>query len=191
MKQTKHAFTLVEILTVAAMICLIMAVIVVAYNGVYRSWATSNTIAAMKSAQLALEKFKLENGTFPTGSGTLGAMSDSNSKLADDLLQNCSPYSFKKDNNKVIVFDDFGDKPNKDKPNPANMQEIHYVHLAGSEDRDIFMLMSKGKDGAWGGEDDVIFLPFGLPGKSIKAGFYLCSTNESGNISGELEPLIE
>ena len=108
MKQTKHAFTLVEILTVAAMICLIMAVIVVAYNGVYRSWATSNTIAAMKSAQLALEKFKLENGTFPTGSGTLGAMSDSNSKLADDLLQNCSPYSFKKDNNKVWhIFQNF------------------------------------------------------------------------------------
>ena len=53
------------------------------------------------------------------------------------------------------------------------------------------MLMSKGKNGAWGGEDDIIFLPFGLPSKSLKAGFYFCNTNESGNISGELEPLIE
>jgi hypothetical protein len=132
----------------------------------------------------------LENGTFPTGKDTLGDMSASNSKLADDLLQNCSPYSFKI-GNKVIVFDDFGDKPNKDKPNPANMQEIHYVHLYNSEKRDIFMLMSMGKDGAWGGGDDVVFLPFGMPKKSIKAGSYLCSTNASGTITGELEPLAQ
>ena len=188
MKQVRHAFTLVEILTVTAMICLIMAVIVVAYNGVYRSWASGNTIAAMNSAQLALEKYKLEVGHFPTGSGKLsdvtGGGDDNMKKLRENLLQNCSPFSYQ-DGNKVVVFDDFGDKP------PKAPQEIYYVHLADSEKRDIFMLMSMGKDGAWGGNDDVVFLPFGLPGKSIKAGSYLCSTNASGTVTGELEPLAQ
>ena len=196
MKQVRHAFTLVEILTVAAMICLIIAVIVVAYNGVYRSWASGNTIAAMNSAQLALEKYKLEVGHFPTGSGKLSDVTSGNDdnmkKLREDLLQNCSPFSYQ-DGSKVVVFDDFGDKPDKNKPNLGKIQEIYYVHLAGtdSEKRDIFMLMSMGKDGAWGGDDDIVFLPFGLPSKSIKAGSYLCSTDADGKIEGELEPLAQ
>ena len=194
MKQVRHAFTLVEILTVTAMICLIMAVIVVAYNGVYRSWASGNTVAAMNSAQLALEKYKLEVGHFPTGSGKLSevtSVDDENmKKLREGLLQSCSPFSYQ-DGNKVLVFDDFGDKPDKNKSNLGKIQEIYYVHLAESEERDIFMLMSMGKDGAWGGGDDVVFLPFGMPKKSIKAGSYLCSTSESGTITGELEPLAQ
>ena len=66
-KQVKR-FTLVEILMVTGMICLLAALILVAYNGVYRSWASKNTIATMKAAHLALDRYMLENGSYPVQS---------------------------------------------------------------------------------------------------------------------------
>ena len=188
MKRVKHTFTLVEILTVAAMICLIMSVILVAYNGVYRSWATGNTIAAMKSAHLALDKFKLDYKYFPQGSGKLGKVAKDaddehpnegkNRSLVHNLLQNCSPYSYM-DGSDLLIFDDFGEKP------PKTPQEIYYV----SSRHDDFMLMSKGKDGVFGGNDDIVYLPYG--DNSRKPGFYRCSVTSSGVISGEVETLSE
>ena len=58
MKKQVKRFTLVEILMVTGMICLLAALILVAYNGVYRSWASKNTIATMKAAHLALDRWK-------------------------------------------------------------------------------------------------------------------------------------
>ena len=184
MKRVHHTFTLVEILTVAAMICLIMSVILVAYNGVYRSWATSNTIAAMKSAHLALDRYKLENGSYPAGNDTLGKIGNSNKRLQKDLLNDCSPYSFMNGND-LIIFDDFGDKPNKAKPTPDKLQEIYYVHIEG-DTRDTFMLISNGKDGKPSTNDEIIYLPHGR-GEDLKPGFYRCKVNSSGSIDGDGE----
>ena len=177
----KNRFTLVEILTVSAMICLVMAVILIAYNGIYRSWATKNTIATMKAAQLPLDKFKLENEMYPVNSGnTLGSAVHGEAVLKKELHQACSPFS-QMNGNTLLVFDDFGDK--------KAPQEIYYV--APVENRNTFMLMSKGKDGEWGGEDDIVFLPHGLESKNLKPGFYMCNATGSGTVSGEIEPIAQ
>ena len=108
MKQNIKSFTLVEILMVTGIICIIAALILVAYNGVYQSWSTGNTAAAMKSAHLALDKYMLENGSYPVAadSSELGKLCQKSKddsdiiktakdKLLEDLLQDCSPYSYK------------------------------------------------------------------------------------------------
>ena len=192
MKRARHTFTLVEILTVAAMICLIMSAILVAYNGVYRSWATGNTIAAMKSAHLALGKFKQQHGFFPQGSDTLGKVAKGadkahkfegkNNSLVHNLLQDCSPYSFM-NGDVLMIFDDFGNKPNKN--SQSGVKEIYYA----CSNQNDFKLMSMGKDGDWGGNDDIVYLPYG--DSTYKPGFYRCTTSGAGGISGEVEPLSE
>ena len=194
MKQNRHCFTLVEILMVTGMICMIAALIVVAYNGVYRSWSTGNTVATMKAAHLALDKYMLENNAYPVQAwdndtdGYLRFAVNSNApsvaKLAADLLQECAPYSYE-DNNHTVIYDDFGPKP------PATPHAIHYVfpYLNRS-----FALMSKGKDGAWGGDDDIIYLPVGDPANGLKPGFYNCSIQSaSGSIASyaNIEPIAQ
>ena len=89
MKRNRNCFTLVEILMVAGMICLVAALIVVAYNGIYRSWATGNTVAVMKGAHLALDRHMLENGSYPekTSQAALENVVTPKSKLALDLFQ--------------------------------------------------------------------------------------------------------
>ena len=184
MKKQIKRFTLVEILMVTGMICLIAALIVVAYNGVYRSWASKNTIATMKAAHLAIDRYMLENGSFPWANGNSGKLEfDVNSsdpeikKLAKALLQECTPYSYEK-SNKVIAFDDFGKK-----------EPIYYVFEHRSNK--TFALMSKGKDGEWGGDDDIIYLPKGDSNKHLKPGFYMCSSDSSGDIKNTVEPLAQ
>ena len=182
MKSQKKRFTLVEILMVTGMICLIAALIVVAYNGVYRSWASKNTVAAMKAAHLAIDRYIQANNSFPWDKGSSGKLEFATNssdpeinKLAKELLQNCSPYSYER-SNKVVIFDDFGKK-----------EPIYYVFEHKSNK--TFALMSKGKDGDWGGEDDIIYLPKGDSGANLKSGFYMCTSNASGNISGNTEPI--
>lgn len=183
MKKLQRRFTLVEILMVAAMICLIMAVILIAYNGVYRSWASGNTAAVMKSAQLPLDKYKQENnGVYPAGKGTLGSIVHDKETLKKELLQACSPLSYM-NGNTLQIFDDFGDKP------PKTPQEIYYI--SPLESRNTFMLMSMGKNGEWGGDDDIIFLPHGHDGHNLRSGFYVCNVNEDGTITGEIEPMAQ
>ena len=181
MKQHKSGFTLVEILMVTGMICLVIALILVTYNGVYRSWASKNTIAAMKGAHLALEKYMLENGSYPVDKDDLGkaAAKLSDKKLFNDLLQECAPFSYKNAANELWIFDDFGPKP------PETPNYIYYKFPVGNS----FALMSKGKDGNWGGDDDIIYLPVG--NGTLKPGFYLCTTNENGTVSGDVEPLAQ
>ena len=191
MKQKQKSFTLVEILTATAIICLLAAVILIAYNGIYRSWATANTVATMKSAHLALDRFALENTRYPTGIDRLGAVADSSEgspKLAKDLFQECAPYSFM-NGSELCIFDDFGTKPaagNNDSIN--NMKEIYYIYPYN--ETNTFVLASKGKNGDWQGDDDIIYLPFGLPG--TKPGFYYGNINVStGLVEGELEPIAQ
>ena len=194
MKQNRHCFTLVEILMVTGMICMIAALIVVAYNGVYRSWSTGNTVATMKAAHLALDKYMLENNAYPVqawNNGESGYLrfnktsnAPSTAKLALDLQQECAPYSYE-DGDYVVVFDDFGPKP------PNTPSAIHYVFPYGNRS---FALMSKGKDGNWGGDDDIIYLPAGDPAHGLKPGFYNCSIQSaSGNIASyeNIEPIAQ
>ena len=173
---------LLEILMVTGMICLIAALIIVAYNGVYRSWSSKNTVATMKAAHLAIDRYMLENGSFPWKKGDSGKLefvtnsSDQElNKFAKNLLQDCTPYSVEK-SNKVMVFDDFGKK-----------EPIYYVFEHRSNK--TFALMSKGKDGDWGGGDDIIYLPKGDSTKILKPGFYMCTSSTSGAIDGEIEPI--
>ena len=184
MKQRTDHFTLVEILMVTGMICLIAALIAVAYNGVYRSWATRNTIATMKAAHLALDKYMLENGAYPTSSkktlqDVVKDVTGNDSKLVNDLLQNCAPYS-QKDGNSVKIFDDFGDKDNP--------HHIYYVFPAANTAS--FALLSAGKDGNPGTDDDIIYLPAGCTSPNLKPGFYMGVTTASGGIS-DYEPLAQ
>lgn len=182
MKQAKRCFTLVEILMVTGIICLIAALILVSYNGIYRSWSTGNTIAAMKAAHLALDRYMLENGSYPESTPgsppesaseeTLQKVAGTDAKFVNDLLQSCSPYS-EKNGNKVKIFDDFGKK-----------EEIRYVFpVAGSNS---FALISYGKDGDDRTDDDIIYLPGGT--SSLKPGFYMGTTTAAGGVS-DPEPL--
>lgn len=182
MKQRKNHFTLVEILMVTGMICLIAALIAVAYNGVYRSWATRNTIAAMKGAHLALDKYMLEHGSYPRQTsreklGTVASGTAEGKQLINDLLQNCAPFA-QKDGTAVKVFDDFGDT--------ENIQEIFYVFPAANSTS--FALISSGKDGLPGTDDDIIYLPGG--NNTLKPGFYMGTATSDGAVS-EAEPLAQ
>ena len=181
MKRNKSVFTLVEILMVSGMICLIIALILVTYNGVYRSWASRNTIATMKAAHLALDRYMLENGSYPVAKDDLGKVAAdlTAKKLFNDLLQDCAPFCYKKAANELWIFDDFGKKP------PETPNYIYYKFPVNNS----FVLMSKGKNGDWGGDDDIIYLPVG--NGTLKPGFYLCSTNADGAISGDVEPLAQ
>ena len=188
MSSQKKRFTLVEILMVTGMICLIAALIVVAYNGVYRSWSSKNTIATMKAAHLALDRYMLENNGYPlqnwsnSSNGYLRFAVNSSDpaivKLAKDLLQDCAPYSYE-DNSRVIVFDDFGPKP------PNTPSAIHYVFPYGNS----FALISKGKNGAWGGDDDIIYLPTG--NGTLKPGFYTGKLDEGDGSIEDAEPIAQ
>ena len=190
MKKQVKRFTLVEILMVTGMICLIAALIIVAYNGVYRSWSSKNTIATMKAAHLALDRYMLENGSFPWKDGSSGRLefisnpgieSDlEKCKLAKGLLHDCTPYSVEH-NNKVTVFDDFGKK-----------EPIYYVFA--HQNNKTFALMSKGKNGKWGDDDDIIYLPKGDKDKNLKPGFYMCTTDEEGKLpssTDDIEPMAQ
>ena len=187
MKKQVKRFTLVEILMVTGMICLIAALIIVAYNGVYRSWSSKNTIATMKAAHLALDRYMLENGSYPWEKGSNGklefAVNSSDpelNKLAKWLLQDCTPYSTEK-SNKVTVFDDFGKK-----------EPIYYVF--DHRNNKTYALMSKGKNGAWGDDDDIIYLPKGDKDKNLKPGFYMCTSSADGSLptnNNDIEPLAQ
>jgi hypothetical protein len=76
------------------------------------------------------------------------------------------------------VFDDFGKK-----------EPVYYVFV--HRNNKTFALMSKGKDGEWGGNDDIIYMPKGDTTKNLKPGFYMCSSDESGDIKTEVEPLAQ
>ena len=199
MKQNKRSFTLVEVLVVAGIICIIAALILVTYNGVYQSWSTGNTAATMKSAQLALDKYMLENGSYPVeDNGTeLGKIcqkssTDSNvikaakDKLFNDLLQDCAPYSYKNSSTELWIFDDYGPKP------PKDPKEIFYRFPMDNSKG--FALFSKGKDGKWGNGDDVVYLSQG--DNNHKPGFYLCTVKDtSGKLSidtnEDVEPIAQ
>lgn len=180
MKKLIRQFTLVEILMVAGMICLIAAMILVAYNGVYRSWASRNTIATMKAAHLALDRYMLEHGAYPAAATrtTLRTVAGTDSKFVKDLLQECSPYSML-DGNNVVVFDDFG-------PHTGGVHQIEYVFPASGSNS--FALISAGKDGNFGTIDDIIYLPGG--NGSLKPGFYMGTTTNNGGVSN-VEPLAQ
>lgn len=177
MKQNKRSFTLVEILMVTGIICLIAALILVAYNGVYQSWSTGNTAAAMKAAHLALDKYMLENGSYPKQetADNLENVAGADTRLSRQLLQDCAPYSNKKSSGKVEIFDDFGKKA-----------AIKYVFPVSNSSS--FALISAGKDGSYYTEDDIIYLPGGTT--SIKPGFYTGKTTSSGGLS-DYEPIAQ
>lgn len=205
----RRHFTLVEILMVTGMICLIVALIAVAYNGVYRSWATRNTIAAMKATHLTLDRFNLANGYFPQTEITspehalgwqIKATGDSDydpaiNALARDLLQTVTPYAFAFTNQWVCVFDDFGPKPPS--ATAGQIHPIYYVYPYLNTG--TLALFSKGKDNAAGTSsdtDDIIYLPRGLNSGAynLKPGFYMVRVDKDGNINcdpEDIEPLAE
>lgn len=215
--RTGRGFTLVEILGITAIIAIIVYLVVVGYNGVYRSWATRNTIAAMKNVHLVLDKFRHEYGYFPVKSTSTAypvplsfyQSGHGNSKpfryttdgnfrvLGRQLVQQVHPYAREFTGGVIKVFDDFGPRDDVDGVHP-----IHYTYpylTTGT-----FALFSKGKDGRWGregfknyDEDDIIYLPAGLElsdGVHLRPGFYLVRLNDSGVIQGsadDIEPLAQ
>ncbi len=196
-RRSGRRFTLVEILMVTGMICIIAALIIVTYNGVYRSWSTGNTVAAMKNIHLALDRFRLANGYLPeqTSPDKL-AFSTADSDpvrqvLARDLLTTVAPYAFEFSDHTVGVFDDFGPKP----PTAlkADIHSIYYIYPY--KNTGTFALFSLGKDGVAGGDtDDIIYLPGGLAANGLKPGFYMVKLNVGGDIAcdnDDIEPLAD
>ena len=216
--RTGRGFTLVEILGITAIIAIIVYLVVVGYNGVYRSWATRNTIAAMKNVHLVLDKFRHEFGYFPVKSTSVGtdgspfelciyengdgdylkkfryggSKGDPNYKiLGRNLVQQVHPYA-RDFNGTFKVFDDFGPRNDADKVHP-----IYYAYPYSTTG--TFALFSKGKDGRWGrdgfknyDEDDIIYLPAGLDlsgGVHLRPGFYLVRLNDSGVIQGSADDI--
>ena len=54
--------------------------------------------------------------------------------------------------------------------------------------------MSKGKNGKWGDDDDIIYLPKGDKDKNLKPGFYMCTTDEEGKLpsnTDDIEPMAQ
>ena len=102
-------------------------------------------------------------------------------KLAADLLQAGAPYSYERSNT-VTLYDDFGPKP------PGNYHALYYVFPYGNTNS--FAIMSMGKNGEWGGDDDIIYLPAGCTSPNLKPGFYMGVTTASGGIS-DYEPLAQ
>ena len=225
---SRRGFTLVEILGIAAIIAIIVYLVVVGYNGVYRSWATRNTVGVMKNVHLVLDKFRQEYGYFPvkstswessadcydgypfelcfyaSGDGDYkktfrygGSKGDPNYKiLGRNLVQLVHPYA-KNFDGTYKVFDDFGPRNDASKVHPI-FYAFPYTDPAGTgrpkTETGTFALFSKGKDGAWGGGDDIIYLPAGLESRNLRPGFYLVTLNSSGVIQGtadDIEPLAQ
>lgn len=188
MRMKQRSYTLVEILMVAGMIALIAALILVTYNGVYRSWSTGNTVAAMKGAHLALDRYMLEHGSYPVCNLTTMremAAAVGDAKLTHGLLQDCSPYSKKYGTDGVIIFDDFGDKKG------SNLHEIKYIYTPSVNGLASFVLISAGRDGVFGSDegDDVIYLPSG--NSTLKPGFYTGSFKTGTGEIEDAEPIAQ
>jgi len=69
MKTTKHFFTLIEILTVAAIIAILAGISVGVIGLINRKNAEAKTLATIKALELAMGQFKADNGRvfFPSG----------------------------------------------------------------------------------------------------------------------------
>jgi len=194
-RRSNRRFTLVEILMVTGMICIIAALIIVTYNGVYRSWSTGNTVAAMKNTHLALDRFRLPNGYLPEQASYFALNYATNDPdpalqaLARDLLTSAAPYAFKFSDHIVRIFDDFGPKPPA-----AGKDDIHPIYyIYPYKNTGTLALFSRGKDGVWNGDtDDIIYLPNGLDALKLEPGFYMVQLSGDGTITcdpEDIEPL--
>ena len=75
MKPMKHFFTLIEILTVAAIIAILAGISVGVIGLINNKNAEAKTQATIKALELALGQFKADNGHFYLGSATLNTPS--------------------------------------------------------------------------------------------------------------------
>lgn len=66
----QKGFTIVELLIVIVVIGILAAITIVAYNGIQQRARDSERQAEMKSVEKALEMYYVDNGGYPTCSGT-------------------------------------------------------------------------------------------------------------------------
>jgi type IV pilus assembly protein PilE len=64
MKRSKHGFTLIELIVVMAVIAIIMAIAIPAYNDQVRKTRRSEAISAMQNVQLRLEQWRANNPSY-------------------------------------------------------------------------------------------------------------------------------
>jgi type II secretion system protein G len=69
-RQSSVGFTIVELLIVIVVIGILAAITIVAYNGVQSRARDSERQTEMKSIEKALEMYNVDNGGYPTCSGT-------------------------------------------------------------------------------------------------------------------------
>lgn len=69
MNKAKGGFTLIELLTVVVIIGILAGIIIGVAGNVQKKAATSRAKAEISAIELALERFKIDNGAFPDWSG--------------------------------------------------------------------------------------------------------------------------
>jgi len=67
----ESGFTLIELLIVIVVLGILAAVVVFALSGVTKSSAQSSCNADARSVEVAIAAYNTQNGTWPTGSGSL------------------------------------------------------------------------------------------------------------------------
>ena len=70
MNKAKSGFTIVELLIVIVVIAILAAISVVAYTGVQNRAHDSRRVNDLKAIVKALELYKIDNGRYPSASGS-------------------------------------------------------------------------------------------------------------------------
>lgn len=71
MKKSRSGFTIIELLIVIVVIAILVAITVVAYNGIQQRARDSQRKADMALLQKALEMYYIDNGKFPASTGAV------------------------------------------------------------------------------------------------------------------------
>lgn len=92
----QRGFTIVELLIVAVLIAVLAAITTVAYNGIQGRSQDSKRIGDMKNIRTVLERYRIENGTYPavarTGSNVSGDYERSYKEDAGEFLAELKAY---------------------------------------------------------------------------------------------------
>lgn len=73
MKKNDEGFTLIELLIVIVILGILAAVVVFAVGGITDQGQTSSCKAERKTVEVAIEAYRAQNGSYPTGSADIAS----------------------------------------------------------------------------------------------------------------------
>ncbi|AHB42462.1 fimbrial protein pilin [Candidatus Saccharibacteria bacterium RAAC3_TM7_1] len=77
----KRGFTIVELLIVIVVVAILAAITIVVYNGIQQRARDTQRVADMRDLKQQIEVYYIDNGSYPTCSGTDGCYSTSTNTL--------------------------------------------------------------------------------------------------------------